>query len=372
MNIMMTILKYKTMQQKITIKNFFHLSLISIVLTCTLMSSLNAVAQSLLQKQQIDFDKLDLIKPEPFIVRRDPSDVIKVGDYHYVYYTKMVLQEVQKRTQELGVRSTWPEGYHGNIYVAVSKDNGYNWYEVGLVIKQGKQGTFDCNSAFTPNIVFYKGQYCLFYTGVGKGFNNQGYSDNERTAIGVACSDSPLGPFIKSKNNPILKSNFDNTSFDSFRVDDASLQVHGDKIWLYYKGRPFKNIFPKHTQMGYAIADNIHGPYIKMNQGKPIQKGGHEVLVWQSPSNGFYSFVAHGHGKNSGTYRFAKNGIDFEKPQAIIGKAPRLQAPGLFRPELTSQKPTQSKRYWGVQHVRYHDKKRYISLKRFEIEIPEH
>lgn len=77
--------------------------------------------------------------------------------------------------------------------------------------------------------------------------------------------------------------------------------------------------------MGYAVAKNIEGPYKKMNNGKPIQKGGHEVMVWESKSGGWYSYVAHGHGKNSGNLRFSKQGIDFESKKNLIYKSPRME-----------------------------------------------
>ena len=116
--------------------------------------------------------------------------------------------------------------------------------------------------------------------------------------------------------------------------------------------------------MGYAIAKNPLGPYIRANNGEPIQQAGHEVLVWQF-ANSFYSFVHKGHGKNSGTFRKADDGLSFDEPKAIISKSPTLHAPGLYRPEISGQKLDSNPIRWGIQMHRG----RSISLKRFEIDM---
>ena len=36
--------------------------------------------------------------------------------------------------KELGVPSTYPAGYHGDVYAAVSTDEGHNWKELGAVL----------------------------------------------------------------------------------------------------------------------------------------------------------------------------------------------------------------------------------------------
>lgn len=47
--------------------------------------------------EEFDFDKFTLLKPDPQYVRRDPSDIIKVGDYYYLYYSKMTYKKEKKK-----------------------------------------------------------------------------------------------------------------------------------------------------------------------------------------------------------------------------------------------------------------------------------
>ncbi|MCG8310016.1 MAG: family 43 glycosylhydrolase [Cytophagales bacterium] len=304
--------------------------------------------------------------PEEGVVRRDPSDIIRANDKYYIYYTKMVRSEVEKRVKELGVPSTYPAGYHGDVYAAVSTDEGHNWKELGAVVTRGAQGNWDSNSVFTPNVVRYQGKYYLYFTAVGTGFTNQGYTDYNRTAIGVAVADRPEGPFVK-KEIPVLESTRDSTKFDSFRVDDSALRIVDGKTWLYYKGRQWGNT-PAYTKIGLAIADKPDGVFVRQNNGDPIQNGGHEVLVWEH-ENHVFSYVHHGHGPQSGTIRRTRleNGREFEAEGAIAGAAPRLNAPGLYRPELTGRASIHGPHRWGI-HMKRHGRT-HISLHRFTIDM---
>ena len=315
----------------------------------------------LLMMQLVCAQKNDLARQEN-TVRRDPSDIIKVNDTYYVYYTYMDKAKEQARIKKIGLPFIYPEGYHGDIYAAKSTDEGNTWTEIGAVIVRGSQGSFDSNSAFTPNVLKYKEKYYLYYTAVGDGFTNKGYTDFNRTCIGLAVSDSPEGPFKKLKK-PVLETTRDNKSFDSFRIDDAALRVVDGKIWLYYKGRSWKNATPN-TMMGYAVACKPTGKFKRQNEGQPIQRGGHEVMVWEYKDN-VYSFMSKGHGKNSGTYRKAEDGKSFEVENAIISKSPRLRAPGIYRPELTGGVQKEST-LWGVHMAHF---KGGIWLKRFEIDM---
>ena len=80
--------------------------------------------------------------------RRDNSDIIKVGDTYYVWYTRM--------------DSPVTSGYWGTIWYATSTDEGHNWKEQGMAVDLGAAGEFDAHSVFTPNILAYKGKYYLY------------------------------------------------------------------------------------------------------------------------------------------------------------------------------------------------------------------
>lgn len=167
---------------------------------------------------------------EKNMTRRDPSDVIKVGDSYYVWYTKVDQNKLPKKFRHMRT-----SGYVGNIYYAVSKDKGSSWTEKGQALGIGKPGTFDSFAVFTPNIVKFYGKYYLYYTGVKPTKEGEFYfennSINDFTAIGVAVADSPDGPFIRISEKPVLEVTprseitGKQSPFDSYRIDDASLPI---------------------------------------------------------------------------------------------------------------------------------------------------
>jgi len=237
------------------------------VLSTVIFSSTIAVAQKSADKTAST--EANDLSPTKGVIRRDPSDVIKVDDTYYVYYSKMVLADERARTQKTGTRNLWPEGYNADIWVASSKDEGKTWKEIGPMILRGKKGEWDMQSAFTPNVVRFKGKYYLYYTGCGQGFTNRPDSEIDKTAFGLAISKSPTGPFKKLRS-PVFETSPDHSKFDSFRIDDAALRIVKGKVWLYYKGRAWKKP-PIDTKMGLAIARKPEGPFVRTNNGDPIQ-----------------------------------------------------------------------------------------------------
>ena len=202
-----------------------------------------------------DYTEVPGIGLEPGVCRRDPSDVIKVGDTWFVWYTK-----VERDALAEDVRFLYPSGYPGTIWYATSRDEGRSWEEHGRALGLGDPGGFD-----------------LFYTAVQPTpERDDGLFENNSTsdfpAIGVAVVDRPHGPFRRAGTNPILRPSSDGTSFDSYRVDDASLLVRNGKCWLYYKGRNAAHGRggPGRTQMGLAIAAQPTGPYVKFEGGRPL------------------------------------------------------------------------------------------------------
>ena len=102
------------------------------------------------------------IGQEKNVCRRDPSDVIKVGDTHYIWYSRL----------EHGV-ALYPHGYSATVWYATSTDDGHTWEEKGESVGLSEEG-FDSHGVFTPNIVVHGGKYYLAYTGVAKGLKNTG------------------------------------------------------------------------------------------------------------------------------------------------------------------------------------------------------
>lgn len=287
------------------------------------------------------------------ITRRDPSDVIKVGDAYFVWYTRVDQSKLPADLKRLRT-----SGYVGTIWYAVSKDKGHTWTERGEALSTGPAGSFDSFAVFTPNIVRFDDRYWLYYTGVkptpGKEtFENN--SANDFTAIGIAVSDSPHGPFRRVTSDPILSPPKANrpagpSPFDSYRIDDAALLVRdhdgdGDMdIRLYYKGRNIDHgrTGPGKTKMGLAVADKPEGPYVRVNLGKVILADSHEVMIWPHRA-GVAAYAS-----ASKTLEFAPDGIDFATNPIRAHATPKPIAPGCFRPDLTEPVAFGRGIAWGI------------------------
>ena len=263
--------------------------------------------------------------PEQGVMRRDPSDIIRVENLYYVWYTK-------------GAQDS---GYNATIWYATSCD-GHTWTEKGEALTRGPEGSWDEQSVFTPNILVANKKYWLFYTAVPKPFINKG-PNITKTAIGIAVSDSPDGPWQKLEVNPVLKASTDPKDFDSMRVDDACLIVREGKYWMYYKGRQWDNT-PGNTKMGVAIADKPEGPYQK-HRSNPIIRGGHEVLVWPYGA-GVVALIGNvGPREIAKTLQYADDGITFTR---MLDLAEVPQAPGADRPDAFTESEKGAMIQWGV------------------------
>jgi len=294
------------------------------------------------------------IGKQPGITRRDPSDIIKVGNEYFVYYTYVDHDQLPPDHKRLRA-----SGYVGTIWYATSRNEGLHWIEQGPALGTGAPGSFDSFAVFTPNIVKFDNRYYLYYTGVkptpGRDvFENN--STNDFTAIGVAAADSPHGPFKRLGDQPVLTVAPKSTDpgqpspFDSYRIDDAALLVRdydkdGDQdVWLYYKGRNIDHgrSGPGKTQMGLAVADTPAGPYRRLNGGKPILPDSHEVMIWPH-RRGVAAYAS-----ASRTLEFAPDGIDFTSDPLHIKTASKPIAPGCFRTDLTRAETFGRGITWGI------------------------
>ncbi len=232
----------------------------------------------------------------------------------------------------------------------MSTDDGRTWEERGEAIGLGKPGAFDSFGVFTPNILAHGDKYWLYYTAVqptpGKGgvFENNATSDP--TAIAVAVADSPDGPFARVASNPLLTISDQREAFDSYRVDDACIVVRATKVWLYYKGRSAAHgrDGPRRTRMGVAIADHPAGPFVKQNDGRPVQDSGHEVQVFAG--NDTVMSLVSPTGPSGRTLQYADDGLVFRVLFHELTNLPK--APGLYRPELTKANANAPLPTWGI------------------------
>jgi predicted GH43/DUF377 family glycosyl hydrolase len=254
------------------------------------------------------FQYSDAIAYEAGVTRRDPSPVILVDGLYYVWYSRSM---------------TSVDGYSASIWYATSPD-GYSWTEMGEALPKGAVGAFDEHAVFTPTILMADGQYFLFYTAVPAPFtNDMGGSNCTPTAIGVAISDSPEGPWQRFSGNPVLVPRKSPEAFDSLRIDDACLICRNGEYWMYYKGRQ-QNRSPHETKMGLAIASSPEGPYLK-HAANPVLDSGHEVCVW--PHGSGVGCLVCDVGPQGNSLQYCEDGIHFNYMADTVPPS----APGPFR-----------------------------------------
>ena len=308
--------------------------------------TLVASAQAQVESKDVTYSALQgLDRDAAGFVRRDNSDIIKVGDLYYVYYSKM--------NQQL-------DPIVSTIWYATSPD-GHVWTEKGQCLTAGESGSWDDRYVYTPGILVAEGKYYLFYTAQSTIPRQvQDFQGNYR-GIGLAVSDSADGPWKKLVSNPILLPSDNVDDFDSHVVDDACAIVRDGKYWLYYKGRQIGKP-PTETKMGVAIADNPAGPYVK-HSNNPLAEGGHEVLVWPE-GKGVAALV----GMKLGAevpfrFMYAEDGLNFKTTGKIPG-ASGPWAPGAYRPEAFTDSDTGETIRWGL-HIG--GKRPDLFLERFEL-----
>ena len=288
-----------------------------------LVAGVTATVQAEMEALKATYSAAKGIGAEAGVMRRDPSDIIRVGDLYYVWYSK----------------GTIAPGYDATVWYATSPD-GHTWTEQGMALAKGEPGSWEGASVFTPNILVAEGRYWLFYTGTSRKF---GKPFNPDSKIGIAVSDSPDGPWQRLATNPALKNSDNPKEFDSHLVDDACLIVRGGKYWLYYKGRQLGK-GPRATQLGLAIADKPQGPYVKV-EGNPVIPGNHEVLVWPQGTGVAAMIGTTGPKAIVRSIMYAEDGLHFSKTHNVIDVP---HAAGAYRPEAFTDSGIGKRIQWGV------------------------
>lgn len=316
----------------------------------------------------VEFEVQDLkgdLAYEDGVCRRDPSAIIKENGKFYVWYSRST-----------GVC----EGFGGDVenkkvfpwdrcdlWYATSED-GWTWKEEGMAVSRGEKGAYDDRSVFTCEIMKHDGMYYLCYQCV-----KSPYTVRVKNTVGLAWSDSPNGPWTKSKkpilrpaDNGIWKGTKQNRfavikkgDFDSHKVHDPCILPYRGKFYLYYKGEQMGEAITfggRQIRHGVAIADNPRGPYIK-SPYNPVSNSGHEVCVW--PYNGGIASLITTDGPEKNTIQWAPDGINFETKSVIKG-APH--AIGLNRNADNELEPTEILR-WGLTH--HYTKRNYQNIRRF-------
>ena len=317
----------------------------------------------------IEFKQHDLkgdLAYEPGMIRRDPSDIIKVDGTYYIYYTKST-----GKTYGFGTGDPEKKVFpwdKSEVWYATSQD-GWDWQERGLAVGRGPAGAYDDRSVFTPQVMVHEGKVVLVYQTV-----KAPYVNRVKNQVGMAISDSPDGPFVKL-DEPILSPSDDGEwlgaeddrfqakkqgSFDSHKVHDPTLLHYRGKFYLYYKGERMgerKTFGGREIRWGVAVADKLEGPYVK-SPYNPITNSGHEVCVWKY--NGGIAALIITDGPERNTIQWSPDGINFEIKSHIKYGPP---AAGLDQSADNEKGPLEALT-WGLTHKYVSYDEQYI--RRFE------
>lgn len=305
---------------------------------------------------------------EEGVVRRDPSALIKHDGKYFVWYSKS-LGPSQGFGGDVENEKVFPWD-RCDIWYATSED-GWTWKEEGPAVVRGEAGEYDDRSVFTVEILEDKGKYYLTYQTVQSPYNVR-----VKNQVGIAWSESPYGPWTKSKepilspaDNGIWKGEVQDRfsvikkgDFDSHKVHDPCLLAYDGKYYLYYKGEQMGEEISfggRTIRHGVAIADDPLGPYVK-SPYNPISNSGHEICVWHR-EGGIASLITTD-GPEKNTIQWSPDGINFDI-KSVIKTAPH--AIGLNR-TLDTEDPDEPFKVfeWGLTHQYVNSD--YQHIRRFE------
>lgn len=128
------------------------------------------------------------------------------------------------------------------------------------ILTPGKKGSWDDGMLEVCNVLKDNGKYYLYYHGTG---------DGNSYRIGVAVSDSPLGPFVKYGDKPILDLDSFGGEDDRYIACGTVIKEKENQYYLFYSLQQKKD--QTNFYIGLATADNPLGPW-KKHENNPIMK----------------------------------------------------------------------------------------------------
>ncbi|MBQ2733561.1 MAG: hypothetical protein IJF74_05315 [Clostridia bacterium] len=153
-----------------------------------------------------------------------PSVMTEPDGTRYIYYCTN--KDSYKVIDYVGCRRGTPNA-----------DGSYSWGEETLVLSPSKSGAWDAHHTCDPSVIKgvfrYKGteySYLMAYLGCTS-------YDNQENKLGLAVANSPLGPFVKVGDAPLVDFVRDpSVSVFQWGVGQASLisMDKAGKVWLFY------------------------------------------------------------------------------------------------------------------------------------------
>jgi hypothetical protein len=277
------------------------------------------------------------------ISRRDVTKVIRANGKYYVWYTH----------RQTGTPPRGPSGGTNvipsydwdlaEIWCATSED-GFLWEEQGVAVPRLKKPHAGWRSVSTPDILFWKAKYYLYYQAyvVMPGAPSTSGTGGNDCGVSVSVSDSPNGPWRPSKK--VVVENGPPGTWDQYIIHDPYPLIYKGKIYLYYKGEMGGQ--PPVRAQGLAIADHPLGPF-KKHPLNPVINSGHETSLFPF-RQGLAALVSR-HGLEHNTIQFAPDGVNFEVA-AITSLLPI--APGASIPDAFDDNGDGRGITWGLCHFR--------------------
>jgi len=112
-----------------------------------------------------------------------------------------------------------------------SSTNLVDWNYEGQIYQGNTESSWSVSDFWAPECYKINGKYYLFYSANWR-YNPTNEAENFH--IGVAVSDSPKGPFIDIKNEPLFKPGYPVIDANVFQDDDG-------KYYLYYSRACYKH-----------------------------------------------------------------------------------------------------------------------------------
>ncbi len=157
---------------------------------------------------------------------RVPLPVIQAGDFRSkgLWNDPCVLKD--KNGYVMYLTSSVGEPFKPPVvpFRAVSKDGKHWTLNPNKPLIDPTQTVFV--SAETPNVVFFKGQYHMYFTGI--------YPPGKLPIMAIGHAVSKDGVNWKPDKMPILKSVADITAWNGYLVGEPGAVVHKGKVYLYF------------------------------------------------------------------------------------------------------------------------------------------
>lgn len=285
----------------------------------------------------------------------DPSNILFYNGKYYLWYTQHV--------------HDLPYGhYTGCKIMCVTSADGENWDEPFDALLPGEPGSWDAGGVLTANVIFAEGKYYMWYSGVGENYSDEA---PQPRSCSWAVADTPDGPFVRKSGGPAFGPGAPG-EWDDFGVDDITALFWNGEWRIYYKGSNSREHDADMTQLGFARAPSIEGPY-RRDPHSPVIRG-HAFSLWpykggllllsglKHKAQEGYIYRGNWHDPTGHQYLYySEDGVCFEPCCEFENRAS-----GIFVPQGAAADDISS--MWGVAvNTRSSHFERYIE--RFDFEV---